>query len=84
MTSYYLIGVCVILSGVIAFYRSRLNNANLKNQEYQIILHDLQMEIKGLKEDAKAWEEFKNSINSNDRNDLIKLLREQGAYKQHS
>lgn len=81
MTSYYLIGSIFIVILMLFYFRNKANKLELKNQEYQIKLYDLQMEIKGLKEDAKAWEEFTKSINSSDRNDLIKRLHEQGAYK---
>lgn len=84
MISYYLTGAIFIVILMLFYFRNKASKLELKNQEYQIKLYDLQMEIKGLKEDAKAWEEFKSSINSNDRDDLIKRLHEQGAYKQHS
>lgn len=81
MTSYYLTGAIFVVILMLFYFRNKANKLELRNQEYQVKLYDLQMEIKGLKEDAKAWEEFTKSINSNDRDDLIKRLHEQGAYK---
>lgn len=84
MINYYLFVALSIVFFLMLFFKSKAKDLKIKNQGNEIEIHRLEMRIKGLKEDAKAWEEFTKNINSSDRNNLIKRLHEQGAYKQHS
>lgn len=74
MTSIYLSALCVILSVIIVYYRTLFKKAKHDAEKYQ-------NEIDNLAKDAKEWREFKDSLNSYDRAELIKRLHKQGAYK---